>query len=393
MAEIVGEAAKASGILNEAFTSSENVRRLPDRKYNVRQFDLDLNASLQKFQAWQNTWYGDEAPLEAEAMWGVTGWEHIHRMLDVIGDTSKKLAGCLEQMHMFVGNNPWKRAYKSIQARQGLSSKMQDLQNYSKNLGRAVDQLWIYSEAVFDSIHSAPSVESRLPERDRLLQTALRSRPSSLELHRHCSREALHYLLETDLLEPGSPDNMASSTLSGDSLPMYYHLITKSPRGDHVFKKATIENVEAPTTLRHESNDVVVQDMENLRLFERESHHSVVLVKVNGHGSTQPSHLRISQNRIESMNLYSSPESLSDILGKMQSATLSTKEHLSTGSKVELAFKLVECALFLLGTPWLAGLSSYSVIRLKDTRKKHHTFYLETQTLDLEDLLHDDPGA
>ena len=398
MADPLGAAASASSILGVAILASEHILRLRDRQYNVRQLELDVNASLQKFKAWQETWSGGGAPLEvsAEALWGVKGWAHIRRMLDLVCETSEKIADYLKQLRSIEETKPrsrWKKAYKSIQAKQGPSLKMQQLQNWSTTLTRVVDELWIYSEAVFDSIHGVLSVESKLPERDRLLRTALRSRPSSLELHHRCSKETPHCSLEMDLLEPGFSDRLTPSTPSVDSLPVFYHLITRLRDGHGSFKKMTIESVEATNTLKPGPNDALIQDMENLQLFKRDTDHSMVLVKVASRGSAQSSHLRIHRKWIETVNLKSNPESLAEVLDKLQSANLSTKEHLSTGSKVELAYKLVECGFFLLGTPWLASLSSRNLLRLKNTRKEHHSFCLEMQTLDLEDLLHDDPGA
>lgn len=397
---VFGVAAAASSVvsLSRAIQTSVQILRLHDQQYNVRQLELDVRASLQKFQVWQRTWSGDEKHPDVfvEALWGVKGWTHLRRMLVVINETSRSIANYLQDLKRIEETKPrsrWKKAYRVIQAKQGPSSKMQQLQEWSTTLTRVVDELWIYSETVFDSLHGTLSLESKVSERDRLLHTALRSRPCSLELYSNCTMSTLNYSLEMDLLDSGFTDYRAPSTPSEASLPVYYHLVAQSREAHGNVQKMTIESVATPATLKLETDDVVIQTMEKLQLFKPTAGHGTTLVKVAARGSAQSSYLRIPQRYIQPVNLKSNPESLDKVLDRLQSADLSTKEHLSTGAKVELAYKVIECGFFLLGTPWFASLSSKNLLRLKNIKKAHHSFCLETQTLDLEDLLYDDPGA
>ncbi|KAL8744467.1 MAG: hypothetical protein Q9190_003296 [Brigantiaea leucoxantha] len=394
MADTISLVAQASTVLSLAIHTSDRILRLRDQQYNVRQLELDIDVSLQKFKAWQKTWSPDENHLDvsAEALWGVKGWTHIRRMLDEIIRTSRSIAEYLEELKRIEERTPrskWRKAYRAIQAKQGPSSKMQQLQSRSTTLTRAVDELWIYSETVFDSLHGIFSLESKVPERDRLLHTALRSRPSSLELYSRCSISTLNCSLEMDLLDSGLADHKALSTPYEAPLSVFYHLVAQSREAHGRLQKMTIESVE----LKPEMEDVLIQDMENLQLFKPTVKHGTVLVAVAPRGSAQSSYLRIPQDHIQPVNLRSSPESLAKVLDRLHSANLTTKEHLSTGAKVELAFKVIECGFFLLGTPWFASLSSKNLVQLKNTKRTDHSFCLETQTLDLEDLLYDDPGA
>lgn len=399
---IVGSVVAVSSILSTIIETSHHILRLRDQQHNVRQLELDVVVSLQKLQVWQSTWYGDEKhqDVSAEALWGVKGWAHIRRMLDAIIETSKSISNYLEALKEIEESKPrskWKKAFKAIQAKQGPSSRMQQLREWSTALTRTVDELWIYSETVFDSIHGILSIESKAPERDRLLYTALRSRPSSLELYSRCSTSTLNCSLEMDILNSGFSDQTLPSAPSETFHSIFYHLIAQSPEGYGEFQKMTIESVETPTLLTPETTTetgrVVFQKMESLRLFKPTAGHETVHIKVAARGSAQPSYLRIPHGSIQLVNLKSSPETLATVLDRLRLADLSTKEHLSTGAKVELAYKVIECGFFFLGTPWFASLSSKNLLRLKNTKKEHQSFCLKTQTLDLEDLLCDDPGA
>ena len=395
---VVGVAATASSVLRLAIQTSDRILRLRDQQYNVRQLELDVDVSLQKFKAWQKTWSPDENHLDvsAEALWGVTGWTHIRRMLDEVIETSRNIAAYLDELKTIEEKTPrsrWRKAYKAVHAKQGPSSKMQKLQRWSATLTRVVDELWIYSETVFDSLHGILSLESKVPERDKLLYTALRSRPSSLELYSRCSMLTLNCSLEMDLLDSGFADHKALPALSDAPLSVFYHLVAQSREAHGNLQKMTIESAEGNPEPELETQDVIFQSMENLQLFKPTVGRNIVLVKVAARGSARPSYLRIPQKKIQPVHLKSSPESLAKILDKLQSAHISTKEHLSTGAKIELAYKVIECGFFLLGTPWFASLGSKNMVLLKNSKKANNSFCLEIQTLDLEDLLYDDPHA
>ena len=392
MAELLSVAAAVIPVLTEAIQTSKHALRLRDRQDNVRQLELDLSASLQKLQAWQKTWSGDERhpQVSAQALWGVTGWTQIRRMLEVINDTGWRIADHLGQLKSSEETNPrsrWKKAYKVIQAKHGPSSEMQQLQAWSTTLTESVDMLWIYSETVFDWRYGA--LESMVPERDRLLDTALRSRPCSLELYSLCSGSKFNCSLEMDLLDSDFTKHKGPSTPSKASLTVFYHILTSSGETHRNLQEMTIERVEMNATFKPDPDDAIIQKMENLQLCKLTAEHKTAVVEVAARGSTQSSCLRFARESPPPVD----SESLEKVLDPLQSVDRSTRELLSISTKIELAYKVIECGFFLLGTPWFASLSSRNLRRLKNTEKAHDMFYLGTQTLDLEDLLHDDPTA
>lgn len=394
----VDNAATSVLSLNQAIQTSDKILRMWDQQHNIRQLELDVRVSLQKYKAWQETWSGEEkyTLVSVQALWGAKGWTHILRMLVGIIKTSEDLAKCLENMKKVEETNPrsrWKKAYKVIQAKQGPSSKMKGLQELSTTLTRAIDELWIYSETVFDSLHGIFSLESEVSERDRLLRTALRSRPCSLELYSHCSKLKLHCGLEMDLLDSAYINHQAPSTPSEASLPVFFNLVALPQEPHATFQQMAIESVETSATLGPETDEQLIQSMEDINFFNPTAEHRTLVVKVAPRVPAQSFCLRIPQKYIQPLTLESRPESLAKVLDELQSANLSTQEHLSKCTKVELAFKVVEAGFILLGTPWFASLSSSNLLWLKRAKNTHHSLCLETMTLDLEDLLYNDPGA
>ena len=405
MAEIV-IAIKAVSLLGQAFRTSEEVLRLRDQRYNVRQLELDVSASWQKFQVWQKTWPTDERhpEISAKALWGVQGWTHLHQMLKVIIDTSQKLVKYLQELKSKADRESkprlsWKRAYRALQTQREPSAKMQELQELSATLTRTVDELWIYSETVFDSLHGVLSHDPTASGRGKLLDTALGSRPCSLDLYSHCSASTHNYSLKMDLLDHGGARHEPLDVPPGASPSVFYHLITQSRSSQDSLQRLTVERVGSPEFLQWAGDNEVVQSTEKLQLLKATTSQRSVFIKVAPRGSALDSYIYIPENHIEPMKLSQSPESLAGILeqqAKANSRSIGeslTGERLSLGAKIELVFKIVESGFFLLGTPWFASLSSKTLQVLKSTDEKDESYCLKIQTLDLEDILFDDPDA
>ncbi|KAL8771421.1 MAG: hypothetical protein Q9209_003089 [Squamulea sp. 1 TL-2023] len=119
-----------------------------------------------------------------------------------------------------------------------------------------------------------------------------------------------------------------------------------------------------------------------LQLFETR------IIKIPQQGSTVSNYLRISMH--ESDRLDDSPTSLEVILRDAQGFAQFPRETLSIRARTELAFRLVESTLNLLGTPWLSSLDSTNLRRLGTA---NGSSMLRMPTSNLEDLTFDDPAA
>ena len=379
--------------LSDLTRAAENILHLVDGRYDLEKTVLSpARISLHKYRVWQQNWFGEafNPDLTAEALWGVQGWKTIRRMLDEILQDSVRTSKYLKHIREPLPKKPrsrWKAAATKLRSKQQPSESLialpdKELQELPVALSRSIDQLWIYSETVFDSLHGIQAHSIKVPEPEKLLTSALQSRAGSLDLHTLCSNLTLNCCLEVDLL----------NTPNGPEYPfgrLFYHLFAQARESPHELKELTVELDDSESV----SNEITESNETDIQLFKSQSGTGTKKIMVSGHGSNPPSSLILSRT-IDTVRLETEPDSLANLLTTLEKgANFSTVEHFSMGAKVELAYKVVECGLFLLGTPWFSSLSSKNILRLRSRERDHPTFVLEVQTVDHHDLLLDDPGA
>ena len=353
--------------------------------------------SLHKYQVWQKNWSGVAVNpnVSAEALWGVQGWKIIRAMLDKIWKDSDHIGKYLDQIRISPATKPrsrWKAAVKALRSKQHSTESLKELQKLAAALSTSIDQLWIYSETVFDSLHGILAHETKLPESEKLLTLALQSRAGSLDLHILCSDSPVNCCLEIDLLDAGSLSLHTSDEPGHPSRRLLYHLFAEVRESPKEFKELRVENIPELNESESAKDDVVESDKADLQLFKSHSGTGTKWM-VSRHGSNPPSCLFL-QPTVDTMLLETKPERLASLLTSLEKGRkLSTVEHFSMGAKIELAYKVIECGFFLIGTPWFSSLSSKNIKRIRSLGQKRHNFILEVQTVDPDDLLFDDPGA
>ena len=377
---------------------SELIRAAEDILHLVKGDDLEKTVlgpariSLHKYRVWQQNWSGEalNPDVTAEALWGVQGGKIIRRMLDDIFQDSVRTRKYLKHIREPSPTKPrsrWKAAATRLRSKQQPRESLKELQDkelqqLAAALSRSIDELWIYSETVFDSLHGILAHGTKAPEPEKLLTLALQSRAGSLDLHTLCSNLTLNCCLEIDLLD----------TPNGPAYPfgrLFYHLFAQARESPQELKELTVELDGSESV----STEVIESNEPELQLFKSQSGTGTKKIMVSSYGSNPPSCLILSQT-IGTVRLETKPDSLANLLTTLEKgANFSTVEHFSMGAKVELAYKVVECGLFLIGTPWFSSLSSKNILRLRSREREHSTFILEVQTVDHHDLLLDDPGA
>ena len=346
---VLGAAVKAQKSLSKIFEA-----------YDYKRFKLDVEVSLEKYRVWQDRWAGEEAKTSAssEALWGTQGWDNLCKMLDSINDLSSRINDILKELESAESHpkSKWRVAISKIRRRDSNESKK--LQTLASQLNREVDAIWIYAETVFDFRHGVLAKEMPLPNREVWLTSAIQSRTGSLALYQLCCRSPTNCSLGMDLR---SADETASTPLhERTSVSLTYQLFAVD---------------------RNNSRQM-------LRMLD-------ITIPVASQGSVPESTLRIADGIPDEVLLKSRPENLTKVLHKLKSIdNISNDEHLSIGAKVDLAYKIVETGFFLLGTPWFSSLSSRNDLLLKTIdRSKRHSFILEVQTINLNDMLFDDYNA
>jgi hypothetical protein len=68
------------------------------------------------------------------------------------------------------------------------------------------------------------------------------------------------------------------------------------------------------------------------------------------------------------------------------SVVLSKDSHMSLVDKIRLAFKIVECGLWLLSTPWLSNLRGENLLEVTLSNRKNPVYALPTRTIKLCDI-------
>ena len=354
--------------------------------------------SLHKYQVWQQNWSGEtlNPNVTAQALWGVQGWRTIRGMLTEILKDSVHIGQYLK----LIGKSPpmksksrWRAAVNTLRSKQQSSENFKAIQKLAASLSQSIDQLWIYSETVFDSLHGILAQETKVPEREKLLTLALQTRAGSLDLHTLCSVSTVDCCLEINLLDAGST---SLQLLYGPEYPsgrLLFHLFAQPHEFPQEIKELTVENIPEPDESESVRDEVIESNEPDLQLFKSQSETGTKRVMVYGHGSNPPSCLVLPRT-IGTMLLETKPDSLAKLLTTPAKGTdSSTAEHLSMGAKVELAYKVVECGFFLIGTPWFSSLNSKNILRMRTHKQSHSTFVLEVQTVDHNDMLLDDPGA
>ena len=355
-----------------------------------------------KFRSWQQNWSGGTSNLSAAyAFWGYQGWNSIQSMLNKILETSDHIGKSLDHLSespVMKASSRGKATVTAQPPKQGSSEGVEELQKLVAVLSASIDGVWIYSDTVFDPLHDIIEHKETLPENEKFLTLALQSRAGSLDLHNLCSDSPVHSCLEINLLNAGS---LTCHTSNESKHPyfqrLFYHLFAEARKSPQEIKEIIVENVmkldgSAADESESASDDVVQSYKADIQLFESQPGPGTKWM-VSHHGSDPPAFFFL-QPSVGRMLLETKPERLADLLATLgKGKILLMEEHFSLPAKIELAYKVIECGFFLIGTPWFSSLSSMNIKRIKSLGQKRHNYMLEVQTLDHHDMLSDDPGA
>ena len=380
---------------NSALASSE----LRESRQKV---EVVVETSRQKFQVWTKTWTEDfsNPALSAEKLWGDEGWSDIQKLLGSVQDNAREIENELNKKDESISHLGWKRTLRTSLAKKHRPTivKSRPLIDLAVQLSRSIDEVWTYSEVAFDSLHGIFSHQIGPPHRERLLAKSLHARTGSLALYEACNQSGADYSLEVDLLgenmETRSLFHRRSSASSTVPAGLFYHLFAQDREVSNVVNEISVESIWRPNEPDSTNTEAVEFDIKSSDIALHDTWPPLKsksgLIFIHPLNAYAPSYFRLPRPP-NVLKWENSTESLAQLLYKDRMGSSLEERPLSQETRVRLAFKVVECGLYLLGTPWLASLSSKRLRRVKS--HKGAPFVLEIQSLDLEDLYFEDPDA
>lgn len=399
-----------------------NTLKVSDNRALDRQVTRSLETSVQKLQIWQKTWLDSniDTVKTSTALWGSHGLTKIQTLLHAVSKTAQEIKVAVGKLykikyqpsfsddekpqpsrHNSFGSkhqSRWKRAFQKIREKKspGIIIERPTVLELATELSSSIDELWTYSEVAFNSLHARRAIDT--PGGNSvgdLLANAIRTRAASIALYRACSKTTRDCSLEVNLFSAGTQPRIGGTASSGFPTSLFYHLSTQVDDSSSEVRHMTIESVLGPGSPVVGNDEIVEYENPDLTVFARQtaSKTGIIIRPKTAHTGSyfrvveMPANVRL---RPETPDLA---RNLAETLYKWKvSSTINSAQTLPFTARIELAFKVVECALYLLGTPWLASLNSKRLRRM-DIKEGRRPLVLEVQTLDLEELFFEDAEA
>lgn len=408
-------------LLQDNILRVRDALKISDGRISDKQAARSLETSQQKLQIWQKTWLNNDldTTTTSTALWGTQGLTEIKKLLQTISITvlrmevaDRERVKIKSRLSFFdiekaqatnhdgiitKSQPPWKRALQRMSKKksQTVIVKPPTLLELATELSSSIDELWTYSEVAFNSLHGLLANRAVSTSTGNsignFLADAIRTRAASIALYRACSKSTRGCSLEVDLFGPAALLHRGGTGSSEFSFSLFYHLSMQSRDSPAEMRDMTIESVARPGTAFTEDTEIVEYENPDLAAFAYSSAVNTGFV-IRPKIADTMSYFRLAKLPA---NVALTPETqnLAQILyGGKVSSTTSLARTLPFSARIELAFKLVECALYLLGTPWLASLNSQRLRRM-DIKDGRQPYVLEVQTLDLDELSFEDPVA
>ncbi|KAL8797356.1 MAG: hypothetical protein Q9195_000511 [Heterodermia aff. obscurata] len=388
--EVVGVVLGVFPLLIKTLEAQEKLNK---STISLKSIELDLRVGLQKFKVWHQTWLGakDQPDAGSKALWGADGWKNIQTMLQNILQIGRKIEKLYQELKPHSDSQPrarWKLALVRLKHRH--EPAFHELKNLANAFNHAVDTIWLYSETIFDSLHGVLAPGLRATDRDHLLTNALQSRIGALELYNLCCKDSTDCTLELDL-KPGFGSSGQIPESGGSHGPLY-QLYAVNQGNLTRLRKLVIESF-ADSQVSYAKTPNIQDHDDEFQLFKIDPKSEGIIIPIKRNEAGLSSYLRIEKPFLEEIQLKSAPEDLNKVLNRLQKRNpLSGEEHFSVEAKVDLAYKMVESSIFLLGTPWLSLINSRNLLRLKHVDQRP-SFAIQVQTFGLVDLLFDDSEA
>ena len=402
MAESLTYAGTAIALISTAAQLSNTVLQLTKKRYDLERIQLDVSFSLNKLSRWKENWSDqvDNVDLSAKTLWGNHGWSKIENLLKEIIRISEELKPLFQELQVPLKSQArlrWKTAVERVMKKKQIDQR-RPLHERASELSNAVDELWIYSETVFDARHGLLARKGTLSVYQTLIGSALRSRAGSLGLYTLCITQAEDYNLDLGLLG-SDPSWIDQSYQVGHSSAFNYPIVTEPVETQlQTWIVTDVEQINVTGGALKNIDDFTKPMAPERSIFRPRS--NVRIVKIPEKSPRSPHYLHIPPAPSDLLHLKSTPESIASILSvpisneTLRSTSVGCQNvSLDRETRIKLAFVVARSGFFLLGTPWFCSLRSRNIRRCNDDANRSATFILRTQMLEIRDLVSEDPGA
>ena len=304
--------------------------------------------------------------------------EDAHKDTEVESDRAK------------VGREPTWRPFMlgQLNKPQVLTSKSRSTLDVALELGQAIERLWIHSEILFDSLHDKSVRKHASPVRDREIIRSISVRHGAVALYQACHRSTTQCELDLDLLRDRSmPPDPQTTPYPAFDTSIFYQIFVRpgnNPRLNdwHI----TAESLDGPEAAAV-SPTVKVHEEPDLSVFESIPSSSSYTIGIQPSYSRENYYFRVTTAHTIADSLSKNESSALRFKSNTKPTEAGTSHSLTLMAKIDLAYSLIQCGFYLLGTPWLACLSSKGLRRIETRDRKVFVLDITTKPLDLFFLL------
>ena len=354
----------------------DSLSALPRSDYSKPVADA-LASDEENFNSWQTLWLGTATNPTAgpESLWGDDGWIKVQEILAEMAETIKLLehadrATEEEQDHAKVGRNPIRRLFtwSHFKKPQVPSSGSRCALDVALHIGQAIGRLRIHSELFFQSWHGIPAHRQVSPARGRQISRSVLSRHGAIALYQACQRSKGQCELDIDVWRCRSmPLNPQNTTHPEPETDTFYHILIEPLNGSKLdVWDITAKALDWPREITPSPN-IKVYDEPDLAIFEPSPSASSQIIGIQPDYSGDNRYFQVAATHTATGSISESETLALRLKRKGRSTETGELQSLTLKAKVGLAYDLVQCGFCLLGTPWLASLSSQD-LRTIETR-------------------------
>ena len=368
-------------------------------KVDCRELELQLGVGAAKIVSWQSLWFEETDKSEDffQTLWGQSGRDHIQRLLksisskcdeiqDAVADLAVVAEGLVKKYNVKRPDR-WRKWPSFLRlSMKSQIDKAQDKQirGTVDILGKLIDELWTFSELYFRSLHGVPRGSedlARAGDVDTLIRHALKSRNMSIALYWHCQSRSIDLDLDMNLLNHDREVDKFPDLFDWSDLKLSYHMFYGSPSSPSSFRELVLDPYTTSQDIREERSENEDQDKNDkeatldLALIQTQADFEV---RVASNEETPEVYFHVTSKATASWQDVE-PIAFSLFAERTPETQLQmARSRYSLVEKISLAYRIVECGLFLLGTPWLSHLSSSTLQRLKTSKVDYqYTLHVE----------------